>query len=318
MKVYPIRFQPIYKNYLWGGEKLIQKYKRDLPSGIYAESWEISDREEGMSVVTNGIYKDMTLAKLNFEWQEKLVGKKTRVFPLLIKILDAKENLSIQVHPDDIQGSKIGAEPKNEAWYALEKGIVLAGFKPGVTPQLFKKAVENDRLVELLRKIHVQEGDVINVPGGRIHAVCQGSLLFEVQQNSDTTYRIYDWKRVDEGQKPRDLHLFQAYQVLNFQDFDNPKVTSTLMEDTTETKKILLLKTPHFNLEKIITSKDVFVEKEQQSFQIFFCVYGKGEIVADNELEKLESGVSYLIPAVAEKIEIRPKSECALLKVSLP
>jgi len=323
MNIYPIRFTPIYKNYIWGGERIVKKYRRKAPSGRYAESWEICDCGDHSSTVENGDYKGLSLASLLFEWQDKLigVGKEFKKFPLLIKLLDSKQNLSIQVHPGELTANKLRAVPKNEAWYVLDsnRSHVYVGFKHEVNEAIFKEAVIEKRLPEILRKINIKEGDVVNIPGGKVHAACEGSLLFEVQQNADTTYRIYDWDRVDDENNLRELHLLQAMQVINFQDDVNPVVRSKVLFSDENYTYLHLLKTSFFVMEKIIIKTKWFFDSDQSSFQIYFCLKGKGTIIADGVAEKIVCGQTYLVPALAKETKIVNETEtCEILKVTLP
>jgi mannose-6-phosphate isomerase len=322
MKVYPIRFKPIYRNYFWGGDRIIKKYHRNSPPGRYAESWEICDRYE-KSIVENGSYKGLSISALLFEWQEKLTGKDQFFdkFPLLIKIIDSKQNLSIQVHPDENSAENLASEAKNEAWYVLESNNtnVYAGFKHQVNEVVFKEAIEKKRLPEILRKIKVKKNDVINIPGGRVHAICEGGLFFEVQQNSDTTYRIYDWDRLDDNGNLRPLHLIQAFQTINFKDEDNPLVSSNIIYQDKNYSYLSLLKTKHFIIEKIIIYSKWIFDSDQTSFQIYFCLNGSAKIIADNSIEQLNAGQTYLIPAHAKETKIINESKvCEVLKITLP
>lgn len=197
----PILLEPAYQNYIWGGNRIPHYFQRSLPEGRYAESWEVSDRIEGMSVIGNGAHKGQTL-------RDFLEGKK---FPLLVKIIDAKENLSVQIHPDEKAAIRLEAEPKTEMWIALEKSTVYAGLKEGVTKTDFLEAVNRQTVEKLLRKFVLEKGEAIFIPAGLVHAICGDSLLLEVQQNSNTTYRIYDWGRVG-----RELHLEKGLSCVNW------------------------------------------------------------------------------------------------------
>jgi len=323
MNIYPIRFTPIYKDYIWGGDRIIKKYNRKVPSGRYAESWEICDCDNQSSIVENGGYKGLSLASLLFEWQDKLIGigRPFKKFPLLVKLLDSKEKLSIQVHPGELTAKKLKADPKNEAWYVLEsnRSHVFVGFKHEVSKEIFKEAVTRKRLPEILRKINIKEGDVINIPGGIIHAVCEGSLLFEVQQNANATYRIYDWDRVDDEKKSRELHLLQAMQTIDFQDDRNPVVKPEILFSDENYTYFKLLQTASFKMEKVIIKTRWIFDSDQSSFQIYFCLKGSAIISADGAAERIICGQTYLVPALAKEIKIISENkECEILKVTLP
>lgn len=197
----PILLEPAYQNYIWGGNRIPHYFQRPIPEGKYAESWEVSDRAEGMSVVASGPKKGMSFS-------EFLEFKK---FPLLIKIIDAKENLSVQVHPDEESSIRLGGEPKTEMWIALEKSTIFAGLKEGVTKEIFIRALKENSVEKLLRKFVLEKGEAIFIPAGLIHAICGDSLLLEVQQNSNTTYRLYDW-----GRSGRELHLEKGLDCVHW------------------------------------------------------------------------------------------------------
>lgn len=189
------RLVPSYQNYVWGGNRIPHHFGRTLPEGRYAESWEVSDRTEGMSRIENG----PTFQELI---KSGVLGRTWEKFPILVKIIDAKENLSVQIHPDEESAIRLKAEPKSEMWIALERSSVYAGLQDGVTESDFLRALKKNELESLLKKFVLEKGEAINIPAGTIHAICGDSLLLEVQQNSNTTYRLYDWGRVG-----RELHL---------------------------------------------------------------------------------------------------------------
>ena len=196
-----IRLEPAYQNYVWGGSRIPTYFNRDIPPGRYAESWEVSDREEGMCKLATGPHMGITLRKYLRE----------KKFPLLLKVIDAKEHLSVQVHPDEIVAKEFNAEAKSEMWIALEKSTVYAGLKPGVSKEEFIHSIGEKMLEHLLQKFNLEKGEYLFIPAGLIHAIGAGSFLLEVQQNSNTTYRLYDWAR--EG---RELHLDKGLACIDF------------------------------------------------------------------------------------------------------
>lgn len=174
--MYPIRFEPIYQDYVWGGNRIAHKYQRTVNKPRVAESWEVSDRDDGMSIVMNGAYRGKSLHELVRELGEKLlgVGQKFDRFPLLLKIIDAKENLSIQVHPDEQTAPSLQGEPKTEMWFILEEGSVYAGLKKNVTEKQFLEAIKTNRAEEFLEKLELKKGESVYIPGGQVHAICAG------------------------------------------------------------------------------------------------------------------------------------------------
>ena len=226
-ELYPMFFEPVLKDYIWGGRNL-EKLGRELPeSGKVAESWEISSHEDGMTLVKNGPYAGKSLPELLALLGEDLVGTHNQwalercKFPLLVKIIDAEQRLSIQVHPDDRyalenEGNELG---KTEMWVVLHakpEAAIIYGFSKKTTPNEFHQAISEGVLEPYLNKVFIKPGDHVCVPSGTLHAIMEGALLAEIQQNSNTTYRVYDWNRVGEDGEPRDLHVEQALDVLDY------------------------------------------------------------------------------------------------------
>ena len=225
--LYPLFFHPIFKERIWGGRKLEQLYKKSLPPGKpIGESWEIVDRADESSVVTNGPLAGQTLRSLMERYRSELLGDaKTSDgrFPLLIKILDAREKLSLQVHPPAAKARALGGEPKTEMWYVADAGPdadLFAGLKHGVSRDLFETRLRDGKVQECFHRIPVRKGDAMFLPSGRVHALGGDNLIFEVQQNSDTTYRVFDWNRLDAGGKPRELHVEKSLDSIDFEDFE--------------------------------------------------------------------------------------------------
>ncbi|MFN3982077.1 MAG: type I phosphomannose isomerase catalytic subunit, partial [Caldilinea sp.] len=233
--IYPLTFDPVLKDYPWGGRNLETKLGRTIPDGIVAESWEIAAHPNGSSVVNAGPLKGKTLPEVQTLLGEALLGERNAAalaagkFPLLIKILDANRWLSIQVHPDDGYGMAHEGEPgKTEMWVVLhaEPGAELIyGFAPGMTREQYAVVIGTDASVDGLHRVAVKPGDVIFVPSGTIHALGPGVMVAEIQQNSDTTYRIWDWGR------PRPLHLEKSLDVLNFDQVTPGPATPTVLLD---------------------------------------------------------------------------------------
>ncbi|MEL7431294.1 MAG: type I phosphomannose isomerase catalytic subunit [Chlamydiota bacterium] len=308
-KNYPIYFYPVYKDYVWGGVKIKELGGREkIPFSRVAESWEIADHKDGMSVVENGPYKGLTLSELTHKCGKALLGEKGGKFPLLIKILDARESLSVQVHPNEKTAPTLKGEPKTEMWYVLqaEKNAgVCVGFREKMTPEKFAKAARDNTLIPLLQSSSVQPGDTIFVPGGTIHAILHGALILEVQQNSNTTYRIYDWNR---GRK---LHLSEATKALSWEK------TESIVEQKIHNKDHLLLhRSEHFCMEKW----DEGLKKEGPftSFQIIFLLKGEGSITVDGNTCALQPFRACLIPAASEQLLITVEKGSSYLRIYLP
>ena len=221
----PIVFEPLLMERVWGGRRLETLMHKRLPAGVrYGESWEIVDRADAQSVVHEGPLHGRTLHELWMDFREPVFGAdlpNSDRFPLLFKLLDAQERLSVQVHPPASVAAELGGEPKTEMWYfidALLESDLYAGLKRGVTREDFVNALDQGRVADLIHNIPVHRGDAFFIPSGRIHAIGTGNLIFEVQQNSDTTYRVFDWNRLGLDGKPRALHVSESLQSINFDD----------------------------------------------------------------------------------------------------
>jgi mannose-6-phosphate isomerase len=310
--MYPIRFEPIYKDYVWGGKRIAQVFHRKVDLPRVAESWELSDRDEGVSVVMNGPLKGKTLHQLVQEMGEELlgVGRKFERFPLLLKIIDAKENLSIQVHPDEISAKELGGEPKTEMWVILENGTVYAGVKKGVTEKELLKALKAGTAEELLEKVELKKGEAVYIPGGRVHAICAGSLIYEIQQNSNTTYRLYDW-----GRTGRTLQLKEGMAAINWNDKTAPKIIPRHLSSDLKHQLVVLIFCPFFSVERIDVFNSLHLAAIPKTFQSFFCMEGKAIISVDGNREPFEPGMTYLVPAAARSIDF--EGRCQMLRTRL-
>jgi mannose-6-phosphate isomerase len=311
--LYPLTFDPVYWRYPWGGRKLADVFDREIPGEPTAESWELSDRADGMSVIAHGPLEGTTLRSLIETRGEELLGTPTpETFPLLVKILDAKTALSVQVHPNDATAAAFGGEAKTEMWYVLDAdpgARVYCGLKPGNTEGTLREAIEKDYLEKCLETIEVAKGDVIFVPGGCVHAIAAGCLLLEVQQNSNTTYRLYDWGRIGHDGKPRDLHIARAIQVIDWNPGNHGKI------ETREIKPghTQLLRTPYFSLERIAIHQAHDLPTNG-TWQILFVESGSIRIA--DKLD-LAAGQTCLLPACMASctLESRSGSTTQLIRI---
>jgi mannose-6-phosphate isomerase len=324
MNLYPLILEPSYKDYLWGGNRIPALLDRPLPPGIYAESWELSDRPEGMSGVTNGPLKGLTLAEVLTRFGPDLLGGGTHTtrFPLLVKLIDARERLSIQVHPDDASARQGMGEAKTEAWHILaaQPGArVYAGLKEGVDASALQAAIKDHRAESCLNAIPVTTGDTIFIPGGRVHAIGEGLLILEVQQNSNTTYRVYDWGRVDKDGKARDLHLDQALRVIRWHDEAPVKISPCPVAEAPESGVTLLVACPYFRLEQIELTGEYPVEHDGSSFHALFTSGTPLEVRVGSDPVLIPRGRTCLIPAHSSRYTLVP---CAqrnqVLRISVP
>ena len=227
--LYPLTFQPIFKERVWGGRNLERLYQKALPPGVpIGESWEITDRPEAASVVANGPLAGKDLRWLMEHHAKELLGparSQNGRFPLLIKLLDAEEKLSLQVHPPVHVAARLGGEPKTEMWYIADArpgAELYAGLRRGVTRAEFGRRINDATVADCFHRVPVKPGDVMFLPSGRVHAIGAGLVIFEIQQNSDTTFRVFDWNRKGLDGQPRELHVEQSLQSIDFNDFEPP------------------------------------------------------------------------------------------------
>src|SRR5664280_1964357 len=232
--LYPLTFKPIFKERVWGGRSLEKLYQKAWPPGArIGESWEISDRPGDVSMIANGPLAGKDLRWLMEHHERDLLGgaaSQNGRFPLLIKILDAQDKLSLQVHPPPQKAAEWGGEPKTEMWYivrAAPAAELYVGLKRGVTRQEFEKRIRTGDVAGCFHRVPVKAGDAMFLPSGRVHAIGGGLVIFEIQQNSDTTYRVFDWNRVGLDGKPRELHIAQSLASIDFTDFE-PSLVDTL------------------------------------------------------------------------------------------
>src|ERR1700761_3481794 len=232
--LYPFVFNPIFKDRIWGGRELERLYAKKIPAGKpTGEAWEVSDRPGDASVIANGPLAGKDLRWLMEHHAAELLGSaKVSVdgrFPLLCKILDAREKLSLQVHPPASKAKELKGDPKTEMWFiadATPDASLYVGLCPGVTRADFERKIADGTVAECFHRIPVQAGDPMFLPSGRVHAIGDGLVIFEIQQNSDTTYRVFDWNRIGLDGKPRELHVAQSLASIDFNDFDPPLVQS--------------------------------------------------------------------------------------------
>jgi mannose-6-phosphate isomerase len=304
-------FYPVYKNYLWGGQRIPERFRRSVPSFSHvAESWEIADHPDGMSRVRGGPWEGCPLRRLMEEEADALVGRPMGAFPLLIKILDAADTLSVQVHPDEEAARRLGGEPKTECWYVLEttpSAICRLGLKPGASPERIRTALASRDVAQWLQTLHPQPGDLLFVPAGRVHAIGAGCLFLELQQNSNTVYRLYDWDRVDPSTgQSRPLHVEAALAAIRWHD-EAPLVAPP--EPWTEKDAFRLrtrLSTPFFCIEEMEINGACVIEKAPDRFHILFDPHGSIRVETEEEARTLQPGSPLLVPAVTSRYRIFP------------
>ena len=334
--LYPIVFRPIFKERIWGGRELERLYAKPLPPGApIGESWEISDRPGDTSVIANGPLAGKTLRWLMENHAAEILGDaKPAVegrFPLLCKILDAREKLSLQVHPRSgsagillagfetrrQDGGAPGGEPKTEMWFvadAAPDASLYVGLKRGVTRAEFEKKISDGSVADCIHRIPAQAGDAMFLPSGRVHSIGAGLVIFEIQQNSDTTYRVFDWNRVGLDGKPRELHVAQSLASIDFNDFE-PELVETKFIAEGKIQKRSLVSDPLFNVETWKLDSEARGLLNPKKLQIVAATAGEIEIKNVSVSVKLSAGQFSLIPASLERTEIIAKSDAALLRV---
>lgn len=311
----PIFFFPIEKDYVWGGKK-IYKFKKSQKDNTIAESWEISANANGDCVIQNDFLNRVTLSELfrSFEYRKIIFGKKTlrmKQFPILIKFIDAKKNLSIQVHPDDRYAQKYeNAKGKNEMWYIVDcspKAELICGFNKIYTKKSIINSINNQSIQDYLKYIKIKKGDSIYIPAGTVHAILKNCFVCEIQQNSDLTYRLYDWNRKDSNGNLRTLHTKKA--------MENIKILKKAKVYRKTKKKNQNIKVKNFKVE----DKEIVSEfKDNSNYKTFYAVVilkGKGEIISNNFRRKIKQGDSFLIPSYLGEYKLCGKLH--FLKISI-
>ncbi len=302
--LYPLKFDPIYKQILWGGTSIARHFHRDIGIDHVAESWELCCREDGTSIVSSGALKGMSLEGLIVKYKDMLVGIRTyknfgTSFPLLIKIIDAKENLSVQVHPNDAYAKRSGENSgKSELWYILdakENAKIVYGVKTDQSKADFVKAIADQKIERTLNMADANLGDAFFVPAGKVHAILGGLLIAEIQQNSNTTYRIYDWGRVDKDGNGRALSTAKALDVIDFNSLNRREVCPRIA-DYKDYHTNSVLRSPYFNIDKISIHRS-FMSATADSFIVLMCTKGSGIIIYDGGTCGIAFGETILLPA---------------------
>ena len=307
--LYPLKFQPILKDKIWGGQKLQQLLHKPTTSKNAGESWEISDVEGDTSIVANGALQGSSLKHLLETHKSDLLGEKNfrqfgTKFPLLIKFIDAKDDLSVQLHPNDqLAKARHNSFGKTEMWYVVQadpESNLIVGFNQKMFQELYLKHLEDKTLQSILNFDAVKAGDTYFIEVGRIHAIGAGVLLAEIQQTSDITYRVYDWDRVDSEGNERELHNDIALEAFDFDMPDNFRVDYT-KDSNTPTE---LVSCPYFTTNVMDVNERISKENTHDSFMIYMCVDGNAQIeVAGNQTE-ISMGETVLIPACIKQFSI--------------
>lgn len=320
--LYPLKFKVIFKEKIWGGSKVKRVLGKDFsPLKNCGETWEISAIDPDCSVVKNGFLKGNTLPELIEIYMGDLVGERIfdifgTEFPLLIKFIDAEKDLSVQVHPDDdVANKKHRTNGKTEMWYIIDaqsESKLNVGFNQPMTKELLKKHIEDNTLENVLNYIPVKAGDAVFIPAGKVHAICKGILLAEIQQSSDITYRLYDYNRKDENGNLRQLHVDEALDAVHYDDVVNSSIVYSQEENKTNT----IVHSPYFVTNYMYFDKPVEkIYADMDSFVVYICLEGGAKVHYDEGEESISLGECILMPAIIENAIFIPNGNCKLLEV---
>jgi mannose-6-phosphate isomerase len=319
--MYPLKFEPILKQVLWGGEKIIPFKQLNETLKKVGESWELSGVENNESIVANGVDKGLTLTEIVRKYRDELVGEANYArfgnkFPLLVKFIDAKQDLSIQVHPsDELAKQRHNSMGKTEMWYVIDadKGAKLrSGFSTQITPKEYKERILSNTITDVLQEYKIQKGDVFFLPAGRIHSIGAGAFIAEIQQTSDITYRIYDFNRKDADGKTRELHTDLARKAIDYEVLSDYRTQyEALINEPVE-----LVACPYFTTSLYDMTEEISCDySELDSFVIIVCMEGACRLV-DNEKNTitLRVGETVLLPAATQTVTITPNKAVKLLE----
>ena len=330
--MHPLRFIPIFKDYLWGGQRLSTVLGKSTGPGVWAESWEIVDHVNGQSVVEYGELAGQTLSQLIASQGPELLGEKVNAwitddsvpeqlrgrFPLLLKFLDANRDLSVQVHPDDSIGATLETPDfgKTEAWYIIdaEPGAqIYAGLKTGVTADDFRTAIQEGRAAEALHSFTPSAGDCVFIRAGTVHAIGAGLMVCEIQQASDTTFRLFDWNRVDDQGNSRPLHVEQGIAATDFS--IGPVQPQQPRPIDSSTQELVTCDKFQLNRRQVVDTIQIGGDGQ---FRIIAVVDGEVTIESDPSDMPMKTGSSALLPANSKSLEIKASTSATILEISLP
>ncbi len=319
--LYPFVFHPLFKERVWGGRRLEELYHKPLPAGVrVGESWEVSDRPGDVSVIANGPLAGKDLRWLLQNHGPEVLGATTPApprFPLLVKLLDARETLSLQVHPPAGKAARLGGEPKTEMWWIAEAAPgaeLYVGLRQGVTREEFERRIRDGTVAECFHRVAVQAGDTMFLPSGRVHAIGAGLVIFEIQQNSDTTYRVFDWNRAGLDGKPRALHLAESLESIDFEDFE-PSPVRRPPGGPGPVERHWLVRDPLFSVEALNLRMGAKVTLPAGRMQILGTTQGELRVVHGRAALTLGGGQFCLVPACLEQVELAASTPTHLLRV---
>ena len=319
--MYPLKFEPLLKSVVWGGDKIVPYKGIESTAKNVGESWELSAVHDNESVVANGEFAGRTITELIKEYGPELLGRHVyetygENFPLLIKFIDARDDLSIQVHPDDAIAQAVHGQPfgKTEMWYVVsadKDAHLMSGLSAEITPEEYVSRVENNTITDVLCDYKVQAGDVFFLPAGRIHSIGKGCFIAEIQQTSDLTYRIYDFGRLGLDGKPRQLHTELAKDAIDYSVSEDYRTayTHVLNEDTP------LVECEYFKTHLLDLTDPLSVDvKSKDSFMIVICLEGQGELKdSEGNVVALKQSETVLVPASVGNVTLVPSVSMTLM-----
>lgn len=314
----PLLLRPSGKDYLWGGKRLNDEFAKGIPMSPLAETWECSVHPDGPSYVVNKEFENKTLREVLEQHTVFLGTKHTNGFPLLIKFIDAKEDLSIQVHPDDEYAFKYenGERGKTEMWYVLDatkNATLIYGLKRDITKEELQKAITDNTLTKYLQYVPVKKGDVFFIEPGTIHAINAGALIVEIQESSNLTYRLYDYNRIDKNGKKRDLHIQKALNVARLTKAIEPSQPMRVLKYEQGKASELLCRSKYFEVYRMIINTErrqtVTYSTDDLSFKVLLCVQGCGAISYGNESMPFYKGDCIFVPANCKLLTIHGQAQ---------
>jgi len=316
-----IKLKPAFKDYLWGGDKLKQLYNKKTDLEIVAESWELSTHKDGSSIIASGSHQGESFKDFIENSDESIIGIKASkfpFFPVLIKFIDAKKALSIQVHPSDEYALKYeNSYGKTEAWYVLEaepNAFLYYGFKDEISKEEMAQRIKDNTFLDVLRKVEVKQGDIAVIDAGTIHAIGEGIVICEIQQNSNITYRVYDYDRRGIDGKPRQLHIKQALEVTNLKPIDH-EVANCNFQNFEGYKKGQIVACKYFSADIVEVATEYQELVTADSFKSFTVVSGSGEIMANEQSFCFEKGDTFFATANLGSVKIKGNAKIIIAYV---
>lgn len=317
LHIYPLVFEPILKERIWGGTKLKTVFNKPIQSEITGESWELSTVPGDISRIAVGEYKGKMLSELLSLYPEEILGKTVHKkfgteFPLLFKFIDAKDDLSIQVHPnDELAKKRHNSFGKTEMWYVMqadENAKIVVGFKEKSSKEKYLKNLEDKTLLSILQEIPVKKGDVFFLETGTIHAIGAGIVIAEIQQTSDITYRVYDWDRVDAEGKSRELHIDLALDAINYDTTDTKR---TYTQEENKSNPVVIC--PYFTTDYLPLNGKIEIKKQHESFTVYMCMEGNFKVKYNETVSNYKKGDTVLLPAAMQEYDL--EGQAVLLEI---